>query len=99
MQICDLDDYELDLRGPEGRIIGGKTPRAIALGSASSIALGDITVTKTLSITQISQTRYQANSTGSASALSISSPYKVLTPSGVLASGRATVSSLGIART
>jgi hypothetical protein len=98
MQIYDLDDYELDLCGPEGRIVGGKTSKAIALGSASSIAIGDITVTKTLTVTQISPTRYQANSTGSASALSISSLYRVPTSSGILAFGRATVSSLGIAR-
>jgi hypothetical protein len=99
MQICDLDDYELDLRGPEGRIIGGKMPRAISLGGASATGLGDIAITKTLSLTQINVTRYQASSAGSASALSIVSPYQVPTTSGVLASGRATVSSLGIART
>jgi hypothetical protein len=99
MQICDLDDYELNLCSYQDRIIGGKTLGAISLGSASSTALGNFTVTKTLSLTQISATRNQVNSISSGSALSITSPYKVPTSSGVLAFGRATVSSLGIART
>jgi hypothetical protein len=98
MQICDLDDYQSDLHGSQDRIVGGKTPtRAISLGSAAAIGLGDITLTKTLSLTQINTTLYQANSKASSSALSIVSPYR--TTSGLLASGRATVSSLGIART
>jgi hypothetical protein len=99
MQICDLDDYELHLSGSPARIIGGKIPRAISLGAASANGFGDITKTLTLSSNQISIMRYQVNSTGSANALSIVSPYQVPTLSGVLASGRATVSSLGIART
>jgi hypothetical protein len=97
MQICDLEHYQLDNLDCQSRIIGGTNPRAIALGSASAIGFGVLTVTKTLTLTQISAKRYQVNSTGSATALSIASPYK--NTSGVLAFGRATVSSLSIAQT
>jgi hypothetical protein len=88
MQIRDLDyDESIQLQ-----VIGGLAPKAIASSGAASIAFGALTLTRTSSLVQTSTTRY-AVSTGSATALSISSPNK--NASGVLASGRATVSSSG----
>jgi fermentation-respiration switch protein FrsA (DUF1100 family) len=94
MQIRDLDYY----RSTQLQVMGGLAPKAIASGGATAIAFGSLTLTRTFSLAQTSTTRF-AVSTGSATALSISSPNKT-TPnaSGVLASGRATVSSSGTAQ-
>jgi hypothetical protein len=93
MQIFDLD-YD---KSTQFQVIGGLAPKAIASGGAASIAFGALTLTRTSSLVKTSTTRY-AVSTGSAMALSIASPNTVPNASGVLASGRATVSSSGTAQ-
>jgi hypothetical protein len=91
MQIRDLD-YDQSI---QFQVMGGL---AIASSGAASIAFGALTLTRTSSLVQTSMARYKAVSTGSAMALSISSPNKLPNASGVLASGRATVSSSGMAK-
>jgi hypothetical protein len=90
MQIRDLD-YD---RSAQAEIIGGL--KAIATGGASATSFGYLSIAKTRSLTQTAVSPYKAASSGSATALSIASPYKRTT--GILASGRATVSSIGIAQ-
>jgi histidine ammonia-lyase len=90
MQIRDLD-YEQSV---QFQVMGGL---AIASSGAASIAFGALTLTRTSSLVKTSTTRY-AVSTGSAMALSISSPNTVPNALGVLAFGRATVSSSGTAK-
>lgn len=92
MQICDLDYYT----SAQIEIVGGAAPRAIASGAASATSFGYLSIAKTRSLTQTAVSPYNAASSGNATALSIASPYKRTT--GILASGRATVSSIGIAQ-
>lgn len=97
MQICDLDFCDSDYcTVTQVEIIEGGAIKAIALSGASATSFGLLSVTKTRSLTQTITGPYQAVSLGSATALSIASPVK--NASGVLASGRATVSSLGSAQ-
>jgi hypothetical protein len=92
MQICDLDYY-----APAPiEIVGGAAPRAIAFGGASANSFGYLSIAKTRSLTQTAVIPYRAASSGSATAISITSSYHYT--SGILASGRATVSSLGNAQ-
>jgi hypothetical protein len=91
MQILNLDYHT----SAQTEILGGAAPKAIASGGAAAIAFGALTLTKTFSLVQTSTTRYAA-STGSSTALSIASPGPKA--AGVLASGRATVSSSGTAQ-
>jgi hypothetical protein len=92
MQIRDLD-YDLSVRA---EIIGGLAPKAIAYSGAAATSFGYLSIAKTRSLTQTAVGPYRAVSSGSATALSIAAPYK--STSGILASGRATVSSLGNAQ-
>jgi hypothetical protein len=92
MQICDLD-YD---RPAQAEIIGGLAPRAIASGGASATSFGYLSIAKTRSSTQTVVIAGKAASSGSATAISVASPYR--NGSGILASGRATVSSLGTAQ-
>jgi hypothetical protein len=92
MQIRDLD-YDTSA---QAQIVGGAAPRAIAAGGATATSFGYLSIAKTRSLTQTAVIPYRAASSGSATAVSIASPYRYT--SGILASGRATVSSLGNAQ-
>jgi hypothetical protein len=90
MQIRDLDYDQLT----QAKIIGGL--KSIANGGAAATSSGRLSLTKTRSLTQVAVVPYGAASSGRATAMSIARPYKNTT--GILASGRATVSSLGTAQ-
>jgi hypothetical protein len=91
--------YDLDYSGPiQTEVIGGLAPRAIATSGASAKASGYLSITKTRSITQATVAPGQAASAGRATALSIVTPTSQPNSSGILASGRSTVSSLGQAQ-
>jgi hypothetical protein len=90
MQIRDLD-YATSA---QAEIVGGVAPKAIASVGATATSFGYLSIAKTRSLTQTAVSPYGAASSGSGRAISITSPYK----SGILASGRATVSSLGNAQ-
>jgi hypothetical protein len=91
MQIRDLNYGQFT----QFQVVGGLAPKAIASSGAAAIAFGSLTLTKTFSLVNVGTIHYQAASTGSAMALSIASPNRGPNASGVLASGRATVSSKG----
>jgi hypothetical protein len=92
MQICDLDYYT----PTQMNIIGGASLVAIASVGTIATSVGPFTLTKVRSLTQTNISLYRATSLSSGTAISIASPYKYT--SGILASGRATVSSLGSAQ-
>jgi hypothetical protein len=94
MQILNLDYHT----SAQTEIVGGAAPKAIASSGAAAIAFGSLTLTKTFSLVNVGTIHYQAASTGSAMALSIASPNRGPNASGILASGRATVSSKGKAQ-
>jgi hypothetical protein len=92
MQIRDLD-YATSA---QAEIVGGVAPKAIASVGATATSFGYLSIAKTRSLTQTAVGPYGAASSGSGRAISITSPYQY--SSGILASGRATVSSLGKAQ-